>query len=181
MSAPSQRDPSRVYYKAGGFEQSRPILTGADAKETFDSIPVIDFSDIFSPSLEARRALAHKVGHATRHVGFFYAANAPVSHDKIDQAFAVVDQFFSQPDEAKLQIDCTKSRSAKGYQPRQTVGPNGVVRDSFAMGNDFTDPEQQHISVAPEGSLPLNLWPDATLPEFRRAVYEYCEFQTQHS
>jgi hypothetical protein len=44
------------------------------------------------------------------------------------------------------------------------------------MGNDYTDPEQRHISTAPEGSIPLNQWPDdKTIPGFRKAIYDYCK------
>jgi isopenicillin N synthase-like dioxygenase len=173
--SPLPQDPTRVNYRAGGYLHSRPILTGADAKETFEEIPIIDFSDILSPSLEARQKLAEQVGHATQHVGFFYAINTPVPREKIDRAFEAIEKFFQQPDEVKLQIDCNKSNAAKGYQPRQQVGPNGVLRESYSMGNDYTEPEQQHISVAPEGSVTLNQWPEETVPEFRKAIYEYCE------
>ncbi len=171
----SERDPNRVYYNSGGFHRSRPILTGADAKETFEKIPVIDFSELLSRSLEARQSLAAEVGHAARNVGFFYAKNAPVSHAIIDRAFDVIEKFFGQPDEIKQLIDCNKSNEAKGWQPRQTVGPNGVLRESYSMGNDYSDPEQHHISTAPDGSIPLNQWPDDTLPEFRKAIYDYCK------
>ncbi|KAK5220812.1 hypothetical protein LTR47_011122 [Exophiala xenobiotica] len=174
MADGSERDPNRVYYNSGGFDRSRPILTGADAKETFDQIPVIDFSEILSPSLEARQRLAEEVGYAARNVGFFYAKNAPVSHPSIDRAFDVIEKFFSQPEEIKQLIDCNKSNEAKGWQPQQTVGPNGVLRESYSMGNDYTDPEQRHISTAPQGSIPLNQWPDdKTIPEFRKAIYDY--------
>ncbi|KAK5272153.1 hypothetical protein LTR96_001783 [Exophiala xenobiotica] len=174
MADGSERDPNRVYYNSGGFDRSRPILTGADAKETFDQIPVIDFSEILSPSLEARQRLAEEVGYAARNVGFFYAKNAPVSHPSIDRAFDVIEKFFSQPEEIKQLIDCNKSNEAKGWQPQQTVGPNGVLRESYSMGNDYTDPEQRHISTAPQGSIPLNQWPDdKTISEFRKAIYDY--------
>lgn len=73
-----ERDPNRVYYRAGGFEQSRPILRGPDAKETFEFIPTVDMVNISSPDLEVRKKLATEVGQAMREVGFFYAINPPV-------------------------------------------------------------------------------------------------------
>jgi isopenicillin N synthase-like dioxygenase len=172
-----ERKLDRVYYTAGGFNQSRPILTGSDAKETFDKIPIIDFTDIFSSSLEARQKLAKEVGHAAQHVGFFYAINTPMSIARIDTIFKVIAEFFHQPEEVKMQIECNKSNAAQGYIPRQQTGPHGVVRESFAMGNDYTEPEQQHISTAPDGSVPLNQWPDETVPKFRSAIYAYCKFR----
>lgn len=78
-TATSEKDPNRVYYRAGGFEQSRPILRGPDAKETFEFIPTIDCTNISSPDLEVRKKLAAEVGRAVREVGFFYAVNPPVN------------------------------------------------------------------------------------------------------
>ena len=181
MSTTTEQEPSRVHYVAGGFPQSRAILTGADAKETFDGIPVIDFSNVLSPSLETRQALAREVGNATQNVGFFYAVNHPVSREKIDRAFEVIEKFFRQPDEVKLQIDYLKSNAAKGYLPRQAVGPHGVLRETFSMGNDYTEPEQQNISVTPEDAVSLNQWPDKTIPEFRQAMYDYCKQSSSSS
>ncbi len=74
----AERDPNRVYYRAGGFEQSRPILQGADAKETFEFIPIVDVSNVLSPNFEVRKALAAEIGRAVTEVGFFYAINPPV-------------------------------------------------------------------------------------------------------
>lgn len=59
--------------------QSRPILTGADAKKTFEVIPQIDVSNIFSPDLAVRKKLAMEIGQAVKQVGFFYAVKPPVS------------------------------------------------------------------------------------------------------
>ncbi|KAL6242317.1 hypothetical protein RBB50_010865 [Rhinocladiella similis] len=174
MGDETDRDPNRVYYNSGGFQRSRPILTGPDAKQTFEEIPVIDFSEVLSSAPEVRQKLAEKVGHAARNVGFFYVKNAPVSHAKIDCAFEVLESFFTQPEEIKQQIDCNRSNEAKGWQPQQTVGPNGVLRESYSMGNDYTELEQHHINIAPQGSVPLNQWPsEDSIPGFRKAIYDY--------
>lgn len=176
MGDETDRDPNRVYYNSGGFQRSRPILTGPDAKQTFEEIPVIDFSEVLSSAPEVRQKLAEKVGHAARNVGFFYVKNAPVSHAKIDCAFEVLESFFTQPEEIKQQIDCNRSNEAKGWQPQQTVGPNGVLRESYSMGNDYTELEQHHINIAPQGSVPLNQWPsEDSIPGFRKAIYDYCK------
>ncbi len=75
----TERDPNRVYYRAGGFEQSRPILKGADATQSFEFVPIVDVSNIFSPDLEVRKKLAKEIGRAVTEVGFFYAVNPPVA------------------------------------------------------------------------------------------------------
>ena len=76
-------DTKNVYYQSGGYRLSRPVLEGADAKKTFDSIPTVDVSNIFSPDLEVRKAIAAEVGKVCEEVGFFYAANPPVSKEKM--------------------------------------------------------------------------------------------------
>ena len=78
-----REDTSRVYYGSGGYRMSRPVLTGVDAKKTFDSIPTVDVANIFSPDLEVRRAIAQNVAKACEEVGFFYAVNPPVSYEKM--------------------------------------------------------------------------------------------------
>lgn len=76
-------DANHVYFKSGDRVQSRPILTGENAKATFDSIPTIDASQIFSEDLQIRRNLAEEVGRAAEDVGFFYLINPPVTADKM--------------------------------------------------------------------------------------------------
>lgn len=171
MASPVPQDPNRVYYVAGGFQCSRPILTGDKAKPTFESIPTVDFSRI-NGSLEERKALAREVGLAASLVGFFYAVNPPVSSATMDKAFAAIQEFFDQPDEEKRKLDINKSPAAKGYQATREPGDTFDRRQLFTMGNDYTEVEQQHIKVAPAGSVPLNAWPES-LPQFRKTLYEY--------
>lgn len=77
------RDSSRVYYESGGYRLSRPVLTGSQKKETFDSIPTVDVANIFSPNIEVRQGIAKEIAEACEKVGFFYAVNPPVSYEKM--------------------------------------------------------------------------------------------------
>ncbi|KFX93731.1 hypothetical protein V490_04722 [Pseudogymnoascus sp. VKM F-3557] len=175
MAAIIERDPNRVYFRAGGFEQSRPILNGSDAKDTFEFIPIIDTTDIFSPDLEVRKKLAAEIGRAVKDVGFFYAVNPPVSTNLMDKSFAVIKKFFDLPLEVKNKYVMSNSPSFKGYMPSKTVEKNAPDRDSFSVGTDFTEPEQvaarggTHLVTGP---VPQNQWPDE-IPEFRKTFYEY--------
>jgi len=65
--------------------------------------------------------------------------------------------------------------------PSKTQEKSAPDRDSFAIGTDFSDPEQHVTRVAPPGSVSLNQWPDDTLPEFRRVVYKYCKSEFKQS
>jgi hypothetical protein len=71
-----------------------------------------------------------------------------------------------------MRIHNHRSRAAKGYiYAKRDDG--FLFRDSFTMGRDYTDPEQWHISQAPEGSQSLNQWTDEKLPAFREVMYRY--------
>ena len=106
-----------VYYFEGGKRSSRPILTGAVAKPTFSSIPVIDISPMFSSSLKERQQLASQVGKACRGVGFFYAQNHNVPEALISRTFKAVEDFFRLPLEEKMQCHIHKSPALRGYEP----------------------------------------------------------------
>ena len=73
----------------------------------------------------------------------------------------------------------TNSPCFKGYMPSKTQEKSAPDRDSFAVGSDFSDPEQQFIKTAPAGSVHLNQWPDEELPEFRKVFYDYCKSLSQ--
>lgn len=75
--------PGYVSFRAGHRLQSRKILTGDEAKSTFDAIPSIDASQIFSEDFQERKRLAEQIGTAAQDVGFFYLINPPVSGAKM--------------------------------------------------------------------------------------------------
>ena len=79
----TDQDSNYVHFIMGGVPQKRPILTGAAAKETFNEIPSVDVSDVFSKDLAVRQTIATKLGKACEEVGFFYAVNPPVSTEKM--------------------------------------------------------------------------------------------------
>jgi hypothetical protein len=79
----TDEDSNYVHYVMGGVARKRPILTGIEAKQTFNEIPSVDCSDVFSKDLEVRKAIAAKLGKACEEVGFFYTTNPPVSIEKM--------------------------------------------------------------------------------------------------
>lgn len=106
-----------MYYHAGGKRGSRPVLTGADAKDTFESIPVINVEGMFSDSLEERKKVAAAVGKASREVGFFYAQNHSVTEDTVTKTFEAIEKFFALPIEDKMEVHIHKSNVVRGYEP----------------------------------------------------------------
>ncbi|CZS96949.1 uncharacterized protein RAG0_06067 [Rhynchosporium agropyri] len=168
----TERDPNRVYYREAGFEKSRPILKGAEATNTFEFIPIVDVSNVFSPDLEVRKKLAAEIGRAATEVGFFYAVNPPVHIRLMDESFAVIEKFFALPLEIKKYI-FTNSPCFKGYMPSKALEKSAPDRETFSVGSDFSEPEQHFIKKAAPGSVALNQWPDDELPEFKKVFYEY--------
>lgn len=107
----------RVYYHAGGKRGSRPVVRGADAKNTFDSVPVIDVSGMFSQSLPDRKKVAVEIGKACREVGFFYAQNHNIPEEVLTHTFDSAKEFFDMPSEKKMEVHIHKSKALRGYEP----------------------------------------------------------------
>ena len=163
-------------YYQGAIPGRRPILKGPDAHETFDEIPVIDMTDMDSPSLVARQAVADKVAKACTEVGFFYALNHPVPQDIIDEAFKTMAQYFSQPDEVKMKNHSHNRPDFRGFEPvsetRRGLRSKGDIRESFFMGYDETDSNQNLPFPPVIDRPPRNTWP-ASNDAFRHALTEY--------
>jgi hypothetical protein len=93
-----------VTFHAAKGKVSRPILTGAAMKPTFESLPQVDFEMAFSPSLDDREAVAIEVGKAFKEVGFLYAINHGISEDLQERLTAVIKEFFALPNEEKMKV-----------------------------------------------------------------------------
>lgn len=89
---------------AGKGTIKREILTGDRKKPTFETIPQVDFSNIDSPSLEERKAIAKEVGAAFKDSGFMYAANHGISDELQADLFRVIKEFFDLPLEEKMKV-----------------------------------------------------------------------------
>jgi isopenicillin N synthase-like dioxygenase len=93
------------------------VLRGTAAKDSFESIPIIDVSGLFSSDVEARKAVARKIGKACREVGFFYAENHDVPDAVIEKTFATVKDFFAMSQEDKMEVHLHKNAALRGYEP----------------------------------------------------------------
>ncbi|GAA5867645.1 hypothetical protein JCM8547_001328 [Rhodosporidiobolus lusitaniae] len=166
-----------VTYTAGATVLKRPILHGAAAKPTFEAIPDIDCSKLFSDNFDERKALADEIGKAVREVGFFYAHNPPgVEKGVMDAVFEGMTEFFALPVEEKMKVHTHKSTAARGYEPlketRADVRTSGD-KESFIIGEDPLDPDQNWIGhKAEEGDGPMNIWPE-NQTKFRKAFQDY--------
>ena len=105
-----------VTFHAYKGKLSRPVLKGDARIKTFESVPHVDMTNMWSPSLEDRKRVAAEVGRAFRQVGFLYAINHGISKDIQDQTFQVIKGFFDLPLEEKMKVHINNSPAIKGYE-----------------------------------------------------------------
>lgn len=117
-------------------------MTGAARKEAFTSIPVIDFSALYSQDQSKVMALAEEVFTACRDVGFFYAAAHGIDGNVMKDAFQNIQQFFALPDEKKMEVHFHKSPFFRGYEcpfdtRHETWGKEGTYFDLLLAAHNL--------------------------------------------
>ncbi|XP_014554472.1 hypothetical protein COCVIDRAFT_39676 [Bipolaris victoriae FI3] len=170
-----------VHYHDGGVPGRRRVLKGAEAKETFNALPKIDFQRIYSDNIEDRKELAKEVGAACRDVGFFYAVNHGVDEQILDDTFAALQKYFALPTDVKMETHNQKTEKFRGYEAflegKLDPSTRGDLKEGFLMGEDFTDPEQLSLlssTPSPLPHTPRNQWPTHPSALFwRPALYRY--------
>ena len=83
----------------------------------FDALPIVDVTDLFSPDLAARKAVAAELGRAARDVGFFYIRGHGISADRIADLRAAAQRLFAQDFAWKMASHIGLGRGHKGYVP----------------------------------------------------------------
>ena len=103
------------YFQDGHYNNLREVLTGDKVVKTFNEIPQVDISGIFSDKLEDRLQVARELDDVCRNVGFFYIKNHGVDQTFIDEIYELSRQFFAQPEEKKMEVWCFKNPTLRGY------------------------------------------------------------------
>ena len=119
-------------------DENKPALEGDhDWQATagdFDSIPVIDVSELASSDIKARTKIAAEIRDACTRVGFFYISNHGISQDLIDRVFKTAENFFDLPFEDKMEVFMGRSTNFRGYVP---IGASGKPGPD-GKGSQFT-------------------------------------------
>ncbi|GAA5915323.1 hypothetical protein JCM6882_005191 [Rhodosporidiobolus microsporus] len=171
------KEPEFITFNSGGVQGSRRVVQEGEEGwvPTFDSIPAISFKNLHGTA-EERAALAKEVGTACRDVGFFYVMDSGLPEGLIDDTFKMMERFFACPDDIKMDAHWHKSPACRGYEPfaetKKGLTVQTNLRESFAMGDDFLDEEQEYPGEVPPGTKRQNMWPEE-FPELRSGLYSY--------
>lgn len=116
---------------------------GTKAYQTFEEIPLVDVTNLTSPSVEACKAVADNVANACVEVGYFYAQNHDLPQDVIDEIFAAIKEFLNQPNEERMKAHIHKKVEFRGFESlfetKLDSKTSGDMKESFPMGLDKTD------------------------------------------
>lgn len=146
-------------------------------------VPIIDVSPIVSspvfpsPSAE-QREVGRKIVDAFRIFGAAHFIGHGISQIVQTELLQSTQEFFSQPEEAKLALHVKNGGVAwRGYLPYGGEGTHGSVDQKEGI---YFGPE--HPDSHPQAGLPLhgkNQFPDASIPGMRPAVLQYINDVTE--
>jgi isopenicillin N synthase-like dioxygenase len=138
------------------------------ARVSAATLPVIDISGLSSDRVADRNAVGANLRAACLDKGFFYISNHGVPEDLVQDVFAESAAFFALPAAQKAEVDKSKSKANRGYEPLQgqTLEPGAPpdLKEGYYVGPEHTahDPRV----VAGMFNHGPNQWP-AQRPRFR--------------
>ncbi len=138
----------------------------------FQSIPVVDISQLLNGDANQRQAVAEQIGQAAREVGFFQIINHGIIASTRDGLKQAAKEFFDRPVDYKMQHFIGLSSNHRGYVPQGEEAPDPKKKDlkeafDVAMELPESDPD-----VGPHNPLlGPNPWPG--ISGFRERVEAY--------
>ncbi|CAB3805677.1 Validamycin A dioxygenase [Paraburkholderia ultramafica] len=141
---------------------------------TFDRLPIVDVSGLYSDDLSERIASARELDLAAREAGFFYVTGHRVARELRAALVEEARRFFASPQEWKMRYYIGRSRAHRGYVPEGEEVFAGGARDrkeAFDTGRDLPLDDPDVACSTP--MLGPNVWPEQ--PGFREAVSRYYE------
>ncbi|CEL02007.1 hypothetical protein ASPCAL01583 [Aspergillus calidoustus] len=152
----------------------------------FTNIPIIDLSNLDSPDLASRRALADEIYDACTRVGFFYIKNHGIPPENVRAMHEAAQAFFALSHEKKMEYYLGKSNRYHGYSPlsgehsdKDLFGSQTNLSESFDIGYEIAGDPSKSLStdILPSDPFELyggNQWPDdSVLPGFRTTYLAY--------
>lgn len=144
--------------------------------ETWDQLPIIDFTDWFLGSDANKTAVAQELYRAATTSGFFYLTGHGITDRVIAKAYRASEEFHDQPTRYKTNYDISKSKVHRGWASMEQT--SGFAQDGKLVNNFY---EAFDLSFEVEASDPRasqgyglvgpNQWPD--LSGFKESVTTY--------
>jgi len=135
---------------------------------TFDHIPVIDISGLYSDKLAERQSVADQIADAATNVGFLYIKGHRIPQPLIDALLAQTRAFFARSETEKMRFYIGNSVNHSGYVPEgeeQFYGAKTDHKEAYDINNDLGHLKQRRPMVGP------TQWPD--MPGFKEDVSAY--------
>jgi isopenicillin N synthase-like dioxygenase len=140
------------------------------------SLPVIDVSGLLGQNIADRKAVAAQLHAACLDKGFFYIHHHGVPETLVEYVFKEAAAFFALPAEKKAQVDKSKSKANRGYEPLQgqTLEPGTPpdLKEGYYIGPEHK-PDDPRVVAGMFNHGP-NQWP-AQQPNFRPVMLAYLE------
>jgi isopenicillin N synthase-like dioxygenase len=151
----------------------------AENAPTMEQVPLIDLAPLREGTGSGLAQVAHEIGVAARHIGFFAVEHHGVPDELVTQMFAAARAFFALPFDEKQALSIEESPAYLGYarSELERLDPTrpGDVKESFNMGRerDADDPDVRNGTPF----VGVNRWP--SLPGFRSTMVRYFETLTR--
>jgi isopenicillin N synthase-like dioxygenase len=140
------------------------------------SLPVIDIAGLSSPNLSDRDAVAAKLRAACLYNGFFYISNHGVDEALVADVFTEAAAFFDLPAETKAEVDKSRSKANRGYEPLQgqTLEPGAPpdLKEGYYVGPEHA-PDDPRV-LAGMFNHGANQWPSSR-PNFKPVMEAYLD------
>lgn len=174
---------------AQAYLNSRLASNGvhAESQKPF-TVPVIDISSSFSPSLEDRKAVAAEIHDACTNSGFFHITGHGITEETRQKILSLAERFFKTlPREKKEALHVRNSKYFRGWEPAEYtyVNPSDWSAEEAAPetkegfnwgyeeGLDPTGGDGQYTELDGE-KVNGNVWPsEDDLPGFYECIKEY--------
>ncbi len=132
-----------------------------------DVAPAIDGSDV--------EGVAAQIHHAATEVGFFYISGHGIAPEVMEAAFAVTQDFFSQPVSVKETVAVNTDQRgwmATGMSTLQGAKTHDL-KEVFFWGAETAADDADVLARKP--LVAVNQWPDAAYPRLRNDLTPYYE------
>jgi isopenicillin N synthase-like dioxygenase len=136
---------------------------------SFQRIPVINISGLYSEQLADRQKVADEIADAAKNVGFFYITGHDIPRASIDGLLSSTKKFFDQPIKQKMNYYIGNSINHSGYVPEgeeQFYGAKIDKKEAYDINNDVVDGSISRPMLGP------NQWP-TNQDDFKRNVSQY--------